>query len=110
MRTECLDRAPSTDSRSGSRETRDLSVTVELTYDMARELGERRIEIPSARTVADAIRLTKARFPDDPDRFSNLTRVTAVAVNGVLIRYQKGMKTRLRSGDTVSFVKAAAGG
>ena len=87
-----------------------MSVTVELTYDMAQELGERKIEIPSARTVADAIRLTKARFPKDSDRFLNLTRVTDLALNGVLIRYQKGMKTRLRSGDTLSFVKAAAGG
>lgn len=87
-----------------------MSVTVELTYDMAQELGQRQIDIPSAQTVADAIRLTKARFSDDSDQFNQLTRVTAIAVNGVLIRYKKGMRTRLRNGDIVSFVKAAAGG
>ena len=36
--------------------------------------------------------------------------MAAVAVNGVLINYRKGMKTQLADGDTVSFVKAASGG
>ena len=39
-----------------------------------------------------------------------LTRVAAVAVNGVLVNYKRGMKTPVRDGDTVAFVKAAAGG
>ena len=36
--------------------------------------------------------------------------LTAVAVNGVLVSHQRGMKTRLADGDVVAFVKAAAGG
>jgi molybdopterin converting factor small subunit len=36
--------------------------------------------------------------------------VAAVAVNGVLVNHRKGMKTKLSDGDTVTFVKAAAGG
>ncbi|MCH2185765.1 MoaD/ThiS family protein [Myxococcota bacterium] len=87
-----------------------MSITIELTYDMAREFGQRKIELPSARTVSDAVRLMRLRFPGDSTAFLNLTRVTAIAVNGVLIRYHKGMKTRLHNGDTLSFVKAAAGG
>ena len=87
-----------------------MSIIVELTYDMASELGHRRIEIPSARTVADAVRLTRNRFPDNSETFDHLTRVTALAVNGVLIRHGKGLKTRLQNGDIVAFVKAAAGG
>ena len=87
-----------------------MSIIVELTYDMASELGRRKIELPSARTVADAVRLTRNQFPGDPDIFDRLTRVTALAVNGVLVRHGKGMKTRLQSGDIVAFVKAAAGG
>jgi len=36
--------------------------------------------------------------------------VVALAVNGVLVSYRKGMKTPLADGDVVAFVKAAAGG
>jgi len=31
-------------------------------------------------------------------------------VNGVLVHYERGAKTPVRDGDTVAFVKAAAGG
>ncbi len=87
-----------------------MSVIVELTYDMAGEVGSRTIELPSARTVADAMRLTRQRFHGNTDAFDRLSRVTAIAVNGVLVRHGKGMKTRLQNGDVVAFVKAAAGG
>lgn len=87
-----------------------MSVIVELTYDMASELGTRTIELPSARTVTDALRLTRERFHGNTDAFDRLSRVTAVAVNGVLIRHGRGMKTRLQNGDVVAFIKAAAGG
>jgi molybdopterin converting factor small subunit len=33
-----------------------------------------------------------------------------VAVNGVLINHRQGMRTRLSDGDTVVFLRAAAGG
>ena len=76
-----------------------MGVAVQLTYAMAKELGAQRLEIEGARTVADVLRMTR-----------ELTRVAAIAVNGVLVQYQRGAKTPVRDGDTVAFVKAAAGG
>jgi molybdopterin converting factor small subunit len=73
-------------------------------------VGEWSIELDAAATVKDAVEQTKARFGPDADAYQQLSRVAAVAVNGVLINYRKGMKTRLQDGDTVAFVKAAAGG
>ncbi len=87
-----------------------MSVTVQLTYDMAREVGEPRLEISGARTVADVVRLTREKFPGDTAHFDKLTRVAALAVNGVLIRHRRGKKTAVEDGDLVAFVKAAAGG
>ncbi|MGH0036574.1 MAG: MoaD/ThiS family protein [Myxococcota bacterium] len=89
-----------------------MSVTVELTYDMGKALGVDRFDLEGARTVADALRMAKERFAGGPgaDEFERLSRVTAVAVNGVLMSYRKGRRTPLESGDTVTFVKAAAGG
>ena len=87
-----------------------MSVEVQLTYAMAKELGAQRLEIDGARTVADVLRLTRARFAAVPTRYDELTRVAAVAVNGVLINYKRGAKTPVQDGDTVAFVKAAAGG
>jgi molybdopterin converting factor small subunit len=87
-----------------------MSVTVELTYDMSKELGVQRFELDDAETVADVLRLTRSRFEGHEKSFDDLSRVVAVAVNGVLINYRKGAKTRLGDGDTVTFVKAAAGG
>jgi molybdopterin converting factor small subunit len=87
-----------------------MSITVELTYDMSKALGVQRFELEEARTVAEVVRLSRARFEGGEESFEKLTRVAAVAVNGVLINYRKGMKTRLADGDTVTFLKAAAGG
>jgi molybdopterin converting factor small subunit len=87
-----------------------MSVTVLLTYDMSKALGTRRFEVDGAQTVQDLVRIARGRFGDDSERFEQLTRVAAVAVNGVLINHQKGMRTRLSDGDTVAFLKAAAGG
>jgi molybdopterin converting factor small subunit len=87
-----------------------MSITVELTYDMSKALGVQRIEVEDAPTVADAVRLTQKRFGESEESFEKLTRVAAVAVNGVLINHRKGMKTRLADGDTVTFLKAASGG
>jgi molybdopterin converting factor small subunit len=86
-----------------------VAVTVQLTYDMGKEIGAMRIEVDGARTVDDVLRATRARFAD-PARFDQLSRVTAVAVNGVLARYGRGKATAVADGDTVAFVKAAAGG
>jgi molybdopterin converting factor small subunit len=87
-----------------------MPVTVELTYEMSKALGVPRFEIDGAQTVADAVRLAEARFGEAGADFERLTRVAAVAVNGVLVNYQRGMKTRLADHDVVAFVKAAAGG
>jgi molybdopterin converting factor small subunit len=87
-----------------------MSVTVELTYDMSKELGVQRFEIEGAATVEDALRLTRERFGEAGERFEVLSRVAAVAVNHVLMGHKQGRKTRLSDGDTLTFVKAAAGG
>ena len=87
-----------------------MSITVELTYDMSKALGVRTFELEGARTVQDVVRLTRERFGEQAQDFEKLTRVAAVVVNGVLINHRRGMRTRLADGDTVGFVKAAAGG
>ena len=87
-----------------------MSVAVELTYDMGKALGLQRFEVDGARTVRDLLRIARARFGEDGERFEQLTRVAAVAVNGVLINHRQGMRTRLSDGDTVVFLRAAAGG
>ena len=87
-----------------------MSVTVELTYDMSKALGVPRFEVDLAATVADVVQTARTRFGDAGADFEKLTRVAAIAVNGVLASYQRGMKTRLADGDVVAFVKAAAGG
>jgi len=87
-----------------------MSVEVQLTYAMAKELGTQRLAVEGAETVADVLRMTRERFAAAPTRYDELTRVAAVAVNGVLVNYKRGAKTPVRDGDTVAFVKAAAGG
>jgi molybdopterin converting factor small subunit len=87
-----------------------VSVTVELTYDMSKALGVRRFDVDGARTVRDVLRLTRERFGERAAEFEKLTRVTAVAVNGVLINHRRGLRTEVADGDTVMFLKAAAGG
>jgi len=87
-----------------------MAVTVELTYDMSKALGLRRFEVEDARTVADVVRVARERFADSDEPFDALAQRAAVAVNGVLANYRRGMKTPLADGDTVTFVKAAAGG
>ena len=87
-----------------------MSVTVELTYEMAKALGVPRFEVDGAGTVAEVVTAARDRFKAEADGFENLTRVAAVAVNGVLISHKRGMRTPLRDGDRVAFVKAAAGG
>ena len=87
-----------------------MSITVELTYDMSKALGTRRFEVDGARTVEDVVRMTREKFSDRSEGFDKLVRVAAVVVNGVLINHQRGMSTPLADGDTVAFLKAAAGG
>ncbi len=87
-----------------------MSIAVELTYDMSKALGVRRFEVEGARTVDDVVRLTRERFGANAESFEKLTRVAAVVVNGVLISHKKGMSTPVTDGDTVSFLKSAAGG
>jgi len=87
-----------------------MAVTVELTYDMTKAFGAQRLEVPAARTVAEAVAAARERLREKGVEFEKLARVAAVAVNGVLVNHRKGMKTKLADGDTVTFVKAAAGG
>jgi len=85
-------------------------ITVELTYDMSKALGVRRFEVEGARTVEDVVRIARERFAGSGADFETLTSVTAVVVNGVMVNYRSGLKTALADGDTVAFLKAAAGG
>ena len=87
-----------------------MSVTVELTYDMSKALGMQRFELEDVETVADVVSRARERFGDQAATFDDLGKRTAVAVNGVLANHRRGHKTRLSDGDTVTFVKAAAGG
>ena len=87
-----------------------MSIQVELTYEMSKVLGAQRFEVSDASTVADVVRLARERFSGDVAHFEKLARIASVAVNGVLINYRRGMKTRISDGDRVTFVKAAAGG
>lgn len=87
-----------------------MTVTVELTYDLAKLLGTRRIQLDDVETVAEAVAQVRGRFGAQAAEFDRLARVTAVVVNGVLVSHRKGPATRLRDGDTLGFLKAAAGG
>lgn len=86
-----------------------MGIRVELTYDMGKVIGTHSFELEAASTVADVVEQTRARFEGGED-FVRLARVARVAVNGILVAHRKGMKTTLRDGDRVGFVKAAAGG
>jgi molybdopterin converting factor small subunit len=77
---------------------------------MSKALGTRRFEIEAAPTVAEVVRTARERFGEAGADFESLTRVAAVAVNGVLVNHRRGMKTHVEDGDIVAFVKASAGG
>ena len=87
-----------------------MSIRVELTYDMGKAIGQHHFELDGAETVADVIAQTRDRFGPGGEAFAQLARVARVAVNGVLVSHRQGTKTRLKDGDRVGFVKAAAGG
>ncbi len=87
-----------------------MSIRVELTYDMGKAIGSHVIDVESAGTVQEVVDQTRKRFSEGGEDFARLARVAAVSVNGVLTSHKKGMKTPLRDGDRVAFVKAAAGG
>ena len=87
-----------------------MSITVELTYEMGKAVGEMRFEL-EASDVASVIEATRQRISESGQGdFDTLRARAAVAVNGVLLRHRRAEGTRLRDGDRVSFVKAAAGG
>ena len=86
-----------------------MPIQVQVTYDMSKALGVERFEVEGASTVADVVRQAQDCFAD-ASSFAELTARAAVAVNGVLVSHRRGMRTELRDGDTVTFVKAAAGG
>ena len=86
-----------------------MAVRVELTYDMSKALGASHFEVEGAATVAEVVRLAEQRF-EGKGSFEQLTARAAIAVNGVLASHRRGMRTPVADGDTVAFVKAAAGG
>jgi molybdopterin converting factor small subunit len=86
-----------------------MKITIEMTYEMAKVLGVRSFHVEAA-TVAEAVRLTRTRFGDKAEAFDQLTRVTGLVINGVMVQYRSGMETALSDGDTIGFLKAAAGG
>ncbi|NTW87185.1 MAG: MoaD/ThiS family protein [Holophagaceae bacterium] len=87
-----------------------MSITVELTYDLAKALGIRRLELEGTPTLRQVLALTRDRFGAEGATFDKLTRVTALVVNGVIASRSLGLDTPLHDGDRVSFLKAAAGG
>ncbi len=87
-----------------------MSIIVDLTYDMGKLLGATSLEVEGASVVGDVVRVARERFGAQGDDFSRLARVAAIAVNGVLVNHRRGMRTVVREGDRVAFVKAAAGG
>ena len=87
-----------------------MSVTVELTYDLDKALGVRRLELEGTPTLREALQLTRSRFGAEAETFDRLTRVTTLVVNGVLVGQGRAQDTPLQDGDRVSFLKAAAGG
>ncbi len=87
-----------------------MSIRVELTYEMSRALGVHNFEVEGAKTASDVVRMTRERFSSGGEEFGKLASIAGIAINGVLINHRRGMKTAVRDGDRVSFVKAAAGG
>ncbi|BDU71680.1 MoaD/ThiS family protein [Mesoterricola silvestris] len=86
-----------------------MTVTLELTYDMAKALGTRALQVEGARTVAEALRAARERFAGREGDFERMAGVAAIAVNGVLVAHRRE-GVRLADGDLVTFVKTAAGG
>ena len=84
-----------------------MTVRVELTYEMTKVCGVDHFEIDDVATVGELIDQAAKRVGPE---FATHARLAAVAVNGVLTNYKKGKRTTLKDGDTVSFVKASAGG
>ena len=80
-----------------------MSISVELTYDMGKTIGQHRFELEGASTVAEVVEQTRTRFEGGAE-FEKLARVARVAVNGVLIAYRKGMKTKPTRSPSLSFV------
>lgn len=87
-----------------------MSITVELTYDLAKVLGSRRLELEGTPTLRQTVALTRDRFGAEGATFDKLTRVTTLVVNGVLASRTHSQDTPLQDGDRVTFLKAAAGG
>ena len=87
-----------------------MSITVELTYDLAKALGTRRLELEGTPTLRQVLALTRERFGAEGATFDQLTRVTALVVNGVIASRTHSLDTPLQDRDRVSFLKAAAGG
>jgi len=87
-----------------------MSVTVELTYDLAKALGVRRFELEGTPTLRQVLEASRDRFGTEGETFDQLTRVTALVVNGVIASRTHSLDTPLKDGDRVTFLKAAAGG
>jgi sulfur carrier protein ThiS len=86
-----------------------MSITVELTYDMAKFLGSRAFQVQAPATVAGVLQDARGRFGDQGATFDRMAGVAAIAVNGVLVAHRHEGVT-LADGDLVTFVKTASGG
>jgi molybdopterin converting factor small subunit len=49
-------------------------------------------------------------FGTQGEEFEKLNRAAAFAVNGVLVNHRRGLRSTVADGDTVTFLKAVAGG
>ena len=92
-----------------------MSITLEFTYDMSKAVGTRRLEVSDVPTIAEAVALARKHFEENiggqgASEFDQLSRVAALAVNGVLVKHREGLRTKLSTGDRIGFVKSAAGG
>ncbi len=84
-----------------------MKVSVQPTYQMSKLLGVTSFDVEDVGTVADVVAKAKAKVGPE---FDKLTSVAAIAVNGELVNYKKGLETPLSDGDVVAFVKASSGG
>ena len=82
-------------------------------YELAGKQHQLDLDVAEETTVLELARLLEEKFPRLRGRLVNGDKIaeeTKVLVNGRLIDWLEGEKTRLRDGDTVAFFPPAAGG
>jgi molybdopterin synthase sulfur carrier subunit len=82
-------------------------------YELAGRKHLVELEVPDGTTVIELARMLEEKFPKLRGRLvqgDSINEETKVLVNGRLIDWLEGEKTRLRDGDAVAFFPPAAGG